>query len=256
MTKDVPSYPKTDFKASNPNEKLRVYREDVLKALGKKRQGPRRREGPQGVQRGNPRPAGVPDGARSERRAHPRRQEHTVGTDGERRGRDLQDQGGDSGALLRQKGVTSDKEVITYCRIGERSSHSWFVLTYLLGYPHVRNYDGSWTEWGNSSRDPHREVRGQGHRRPRIGSRISGGQSRDRPCHSGRLLDDEVHELRLPSATRPVPGGSARSTPSAPPRPSRRPRRGVRPCRSGTGPMRSSSFTRMPAHSEPISNIS
>ena len=40
-------------------------------------------------------------------------------------------------------------EVIAYCRIGERSSHTWFVLTYLLGYPHVRNYDGSWTEWGN-----------------------------------------------------------------------------------------------------------
>ena len=46
-------------------------------------------------------------------------------------------------------GVTADKKVITYCRIGERSSHSWFVLKYLLGYPHVSNYDGSWTEWGN-----------------------------------------------------------------------------------------------------------
>jgi thiosulfate/3-mercaptopyruvate sulfurtransferase len=47
------------------------------------------------------------------------------------------------------KGVTSDKDVICYCRIGERSSHSWFVLKYLLGYSKVRNYDGSWTEWGN-----------------------------------------------------------------------------------------------------------
>lgn len=47
------------------------------------------------------------------------------------------------------KGVTQDKDVICYCRIGERSSHSWFVLKYLLGYPRVRNYDGSWTEWGN-----------------------------------------------------------------------------------------------------------
>jgi len=47
------------------------------------------------------------------------------------------------------KGVSADKEVITYCRIGERSSHSWFVLKYLLGYPNVSNYDGSWTEWGN-----------------------------------------------------------------------------------------------------------
>ncbi len=42
-----------------------------------------------------------------------------------------------------------DEEIVAYCRIGERSSHSWFVLTYLLGHPKVRNYDGSWTEWGN-----------------------------------------------------------------------------------------------------------
>jgi thiosulfate/3-mercaptopyruvate sulfurtransferase len=47
------------------------------------------------------------------------------------------------------KGITEDKEVIAYCRIGERSSHTWFVLRELLGYPNVRNYDGSWTEWGN-----------------------------------------------------------------------------------------------------------
>ena len=45
--------------------------------------------------------------------------------------------------------ITPDKEVITYCRIGERSAHTWFALTQLLGYPSVRNYDGSWTEWGN-----------------------------------------------------------------------------------------------------------
>ena len=47
------------------------------------------------------------------------------------------------------KGLRPDDPVIAYCRIGERSSHTWFVLTYLLGYPNVRNYDGSWTEWGN-----------------------------------------------------------------------------------------------------------
>jgi thiosulfate/3-mercaptopyruvate sulfurtransferase len=45
-------------------------------------------------------------------------------------------------------------EIIAYCRIGERSSHTWFVLTHLLGYPRVRNYDGSWTEWGNLVRAP------------------------------------------------------------------------------------------------------
>lgn len=48
-----------------------------------------------------------------------------------------------------EQNLNSAAEVITYCRIGERSSHTWFVLTYLLGYPTVRNYDGSWTEWGN-----------------------------------------------------------------------------------------------------------
>ena len=52
------------------------------------------------------------------------------------------------------KGVTPDKNVICYCRIGERSSHSWFVLKYLLGYPNVVNYDGSWTEWGNMIKNP------------------------------------------------------------------------------------------------------
>ena len=51
--------------------------------------------------------------------------------------------------LYQDEGVTRDKHVIAYCRIGERSSHTWFVLKYLLGYPHVKNYDGSWTEWGN-----------------------------------------------------------------------------------------------------------
>jgi thiosulfate/3-mercaptopyruvate sulfurtransferase len=56
--------------------------------------------------------------------------------------------------LYQGKGVTPDKGVITYCRIGERSSFSWFVLKYLLGYPNVKNYDGSWTEWGNMVRNP------------------------------------------------------------------------------------------------------
>ena len=51
-------------------------------------------------------------------------------------------------------GLKPDDDVIVYCRIGERSSHTWFVLTHLLGYEHVRNYDGSWTEWGNLVRAP------------------------------------------------------------------------------------------------------
>jgi thiosulfate/3-mercaptopyruvate sulfurtransferase len=54
----------------------------------------------------------------------------------------------------REAGLTPGDDVIAYCRIGERSSHTWFVLTYLLGYDKVRNYDGSWTEWGNAVRAP------------------------------------------------------------------------------------------------------
>lgn len=52
-------------------------------------------------------------------------------------------------ALYTGKGITPDKDIVAYCRIGERSSHTWFVLKELLGYPKVKNYDGSWTEWGS-----------------------------------------------------------------------------------------------------------
>jgi len=53
-----------------------------------------------------------------------------------------------------EAGLTPEGEVIAYCRIGERSSHTWFVLTHLLGHTSVKNYDGSWTEWGNAVRAP------------------------------------------------------------------------------------------------------
>jgi thiosulfate/3-mercaptopyruvate sulfurtransferase len=52
------------------------------------------------------------------------------------------------------QGLATDDDIIAYCRIGERSSHTWFVLTHLLGLEHVRNYDGSWVEWGNTVRVP------------------------------------------------------------------------------------------------------
>ncbi len=51
--------------------------------------------------------------------------------------------------IYESEGVKPNEEIVAYCRIGERSSHTWYVLKYLLGYPNVRNYDGSWTEWGN-----------------------------------------------------------------------------------------------------------
>ncbi|HEY1248548.1 MAG TPA: rhodanese-like domain-containing protein [Nitrososphaera sp.] len=61
-------------------------------------------------------------------------------------------------SLYESKGITSDKQIISYCRIGERSSHTWFVLKYLLGYSSVRNYDGSRTEWVNTIGVPIEKV--------------------------------------------------------------------------------------------------
>ena len=58
------------------------------------------------------------------------------------------------GIYLEEQGLSPGDEVVAYCRIGERSSHTWFVLQHLLGFPNVRNYDGSWTEWGNLVRMP------------------------------------------------------------------------------------------------------
>jgi thiosulfate/3-mercaptopyruvate sulfurtransferase len=57
-------------------------------------------------------------------------------------------------AIYSAEGITPDREIVAYCRIGERSAHTWFVLSELLGYPRVRNYDGSWTEWGSLVKAP------------------------------------------------------------------------------------------------------
>jgi thiosulfate/3-mercaptopyruvate sulfurtransferase len=61
---------------------------------------------------------------------------------------------GDLQALYHSRGITPDKKVITYCAVGGRSAHTWFVLKYLLGYTNVQNYDGSWNEWSRSSGMP------------------------------------------------------------------------------------------------------
>ena len=62
---------------------------------------------------------------------------------------------------VEEQGLAPEDNVVAYCRIGERSSHTWFVLTYLLGFPNVRNYDGSWTEWGNLVGAPSNADRGR-----------------------------------------------------------------------------------------------
>jgi thiosulfate/3-mercaptopyruvate sulfurtransferase len=84
--------------------------------------------------------------------------------------------------LYENQGVTPDKDVITYCRIGERSSHTWFVLKYLLGYPEVRNYDGSWTEWGNLVGAP-----------VETGGAQSGKKTRSYPVGAGKAEAQDYH---------------------------------------------------------------
>lgn len=149
ITKDVPAYPPATFRVSGPDTKVRVYRDDVRAALGKKDKvlvdvrGPKEFTGEI---------TAPPEYANEQAQ----RGGHIPGAKNIPWGQAVNDADGtfkprkDLEALYSSKGVDRDKHVITYCRIGERSSHSWFVLKYLLGYPDVRNYDGSWTEWGNS----------------------------------------------------------------------------------------------------------
>jgi thiosulfate/3-mercaptopyruvate sulfurtransferase len=147
LVTEAPTIKPATYKAGQPNKAIRALRDEVLGDLGKAGvalvdvRSPKEYSGellapenlPQeGAQRGGhiPGAANIPWGQAV-------REDGTFKSVGE-----LRD-------LYGSKGVTADKSVIAYCRIGERSSHTWFVLHYLLGYPNVRNYDGSWTEWGS-----------------------------------------------------------------------------------------------------------
>ena len=149
VSKDVPTYPAAAYALSGPDVKVRVYREDVREALGKEGsvlvdvRGPKEFTGEITAPPEYPNEAAQRGGHIPGARNIPWAQavNEADGTFKPRRELEL---------LYASKGVTGDRQVITYCRIGERSSHTWFVLKYLLGYPDVRNYDGSWTEWGNS----------------------------------------------------------------------------------------------------------
>ncbi len=147
ITTQVPSYQQTTYQAETPHKEIRILRDEVLGAVGQSNvalidvRSPGEYSGellapanlPQeGAQRGGHIP-----GAANVPWATAVRPDGTYKSAEELR------------AIYEGKGVTPDKEVITYCRIGERSSHTWFALNYLLGYPDVRNYDGSWTEWGS-----------------------------------------------------------------------------------------------------------
>jgi thiosulfate/3-mercaptopyruvate sulfurtransferase len=147
LTTDVPAAGSATYTASDRDESIRVYRDQVLAGLGQGGialvdvRSPQEYSGelmaPPGYeQEGASRTGHIP-GAQSVPWATAVRDDGTFKP------------AGDLEQLYSGKDVTSDKEVRAYCRIGERSAHTWFVLRELLGYPTVKNYDGSWTEWGN-----------------------------------------------------------------------------------------------------------
>ncbi len=153
LTKEVPSYAPVSYSSRGPDESIRVYKDYVKQSIGRRDRVMVDVRGPKEFTGEILAPPEYPT-------EHAQRGGHIPGARNIPWGQAVNDADGtfksrmELEALYRQKGVIPEKEVITYCRIGERSSHSWFVLKYLLGYNKVRNYDGSWTEWGNSIRFP------------------------------------------------------------------------------------------------------
>jgi len=152
LTKDVPEFESATFKARGPDESLRVYLPYVREVLRQSDKVLVDVRGPKEFTGEITAPPEYPT-------EHAQRGGHIPGAKNIPWGQAVRDDGtfkpaDELRSLYESKGVTPDKEVITYCRIGERSSHTWFVLKYLLGYPNVKNYDGSWTEWGNLVRSP------------------------------------------------------------------------------------------------------
>jgi thiosulfate/3-mercaptopyruvate sulfurtransferase len=154
FTTEVPSYPRADYPVPDRDDsKVRAFREEVLEHVNAKGRlidvrSPEEYRGeklhmPEYPQEGAVRGGHIP-GANNvpwARAVNPETGEFRTADEL----RSIYEQ---------EVGLTKDQDVIAYCRIGERSSHTWFVLTYLLGYDQVRNYDGSWTEWGNLVRAP------------------------------------------------------------------------------------------------------
>lgn len=152
-TKDELPIQKTNYVAQPPNEGLRAYLFDVRRALDKKDTVLVDVRSPKEFSGEITAPAEYP-------MEHAQRGGHIPNANNIPWASAVNDTDGtfksveDLKKIYEAKGVTPDKDVICYCRIGERSSHTWFVLKYLLGYPQVRNYDGSWTEWGNMIGNP------------------------------------------------------------------------------------------------------
>jgi thiosulfate/3-mercaptopyruvate sulfurtransferase len=153
LTKDVPSYPKGNFAASDPDSKIRVFLDEVKRAVSAPALKMIDVRSPKEFSGEILAPPEYPT-------EHAQRGGHIPGAVNIPWAQAVNDSDGtfknteELKQLYESKGITPDKEVIAYCRIGERSSHTWFVLKYLLGYPNVKNYDGSWTEWGNMIANP------------------------------------------------------------------------------------------------------
>jgi thiosulfate/3-mercaptopyruvate sulfurtransferase len=154
LTRDVPSYPASNYVQQSMRPELRVFRDGVLTHIGY--------HGVQKVGAGDPlvdvRSPGEYSGELLHMPDYPQegalRGGHIPGAKNIPWGRAVAEDGTFKPAaelreLYQGQGITPDEDIVVYCRIGERSSHTWFVLHELLGYPNVRNYDGSWTEWGN-----------------------------------------------------------------------------------------------------------
>jgi thiosulfate/3-mercaptopyruvate sulfurtransferase len=147
MTADAPERSKTEYTASERDENIRARRDAVQQAIGEQSKAlvdvrsPQEYSGelvcPPGYEQEGAQRAGHIPTAASIPWAQAVRDDGTFKPADELR------------QLYETKGVTPEKDVTAYCRIGERSAHTWFVLRELLGYEKVKNYDGSWTEWGN-----------------------------------------------------------------------------------------------------------
>lgn len=147
LVKDVPTYAPTVYQAQEPNPNIRAFRDEVFQHL-KARQpmvdvrSPQEYTGellhmPNYPQEGAQRGGHIPGAVNIPWSRSINESNSTFKSPEELR------------QIYASQGILPNQEVIAYCRIGERSSHTWYVLKYLLGYPDVKNYDGSWTEWGN-----------------------------------------------------------------------------------------------------------
>ena len=153
LTKDVPTYSKGNFAANEPDSNIRVFLDEVKRAVSAPALKMVDVRSPKEFTGEILAPPEYPT-------EHAQRGGHIPGAVNIPWAQAVNDSDGtfkntdELKQLYESKGITPDKEIIAYCRIGERSSHTWFVLKYLLGYPKVKNYDGSWTEWGNMIANP------------------------------------------------------------------------------------------------------